>query len=100
MLDVGILQDGEPVELLLGVLVAKPVKTPEHVEVKGRVGEWLWQLGPRRLRLEDPLVGADGISMPEPDLAVVEPGDPSAPPCGRAPRGRDLQDLAHGSTRR
>lgn len=80
MLDVGILQDGEPVELLLGAFVAKPVKTPEHVEVKGRVGEWLWELGPRRLRLQDPLVGADGISMPEPDLAIVEPGDPSAHP--------------------
>src|SRR6185436_18744342 len=68
MVDAGIFEDEDRLELLLGVLVEKPVSSPEHVELETRMSQWLWTLGPRRLRLHAPLVASDGISMPEPDL--------------------------------
>ena len=75
MLDAGVFENPNRIELLHGLLVEKPVSSPAHVGVKTRLSRWLWELGPERLRLEEPLVAADGISMPQPDVAVVEPGD-------------------------
>src|SRR5690349_17897257 len=72
MVDAGVFDDEKRLELLLGVLVEKPVKSTEHERAKESVIEWLWPLGPKALRFESPLVAPDGISMPEPDVAVVE----------------------------
>src|SRR5690242_20959214 len=80
MLDAGVFENPSRIELLLGVLTEKPVSSPIHVEVKARLRDWLVGLETRALRLEDPLVAPDGISMPEPDVAVVEPGDPRSHP--------------------
>src|SRR4051812_27468710 len=73
--DAGIFRDEARLELLLGVFVDKPLKSAEHESVKRRLIRWLWSVGPDALRFEGPLIAPDGISMPEPDLAVVEPGD-------------------------
>jgi len=75
MFDAGVFEAPSRIELLRGILVEKPVSSPQHSEAKTRVSEWLWGLGPRILRIEDPVVGWGVISMPKPDLAVVAPGD-------------------------
>src|SRR3954452_965936 len=75
MFDAGVFENPNRIELLHGVLVEKPVSSPAHVGVKTRLRRWLREFDPEVLRLEDPLVAADGISMPQPDGAVVEPGD-------------------------
>jgi Uma2 family endonuclease len=75
MLDAGVFENAHRIELLHGVLTEKPVSSPEHVGVKVRLRRWLSEFDPEVLRLEDPLVAADGISMPQPDVAIVEPGD-------------------------
>jgi Uma2 family endonuclease len=80
MEDAGVFESANRIELLLGVLVEKPVSAPVHVEIKARLRDWLAGFPSRVLRLEDPLVAPDGISMPQPDIAVVEPGDPSSHP--------------------
>jgi Uma2 family endonuclease len=71
MLDAGVFADPKRLELLLGVITEKPVKSIEHEAVKKRLVRWLWALGPEVVRFEGPIVAPDGISMPEPDLAVV-----------------------------
>lgn len=75
MLDAGVFENPNRIELLHGLLVEKPVSSPAHVGVKTRLRRWLREFDPEVLRLEDPLVAADGISMPQPDVAVVEAGD-------------------------
>jgi Uma2 family endonuclease len=75
MLDAGVFLDPSRIELLRGVLLEKPVKSPDHAGAKKRLGQWLKAFYPDQLRLEDPIVLPDGISMPEPDLAVVESGE-------------------------
>lgn len=72
MLDAEVFEDPQHLELLLGVLVEKPVKSTEHEDAKERLIEWLWPLGPRALRFEAPLVTPDGTSMPEPDISLAE----------------------------
>src|SRR4051812_2768396 len=78
--EAGVLDNPNRIELLLGVLTEKPVSSPIDVEVKARLRDWLAGFASRALRLEDPLVAPDGISMPEPDIAIVEPGDPASHP--------------------
>jgi Uma2 family endonuclease len=78
MVDAGILSEDEPVELLHGVLTAVSPKSPEHEEVKSRVISWLWPgvMESRYLvRIEAPIIVRDRTSLPEPDVAVVEPRD-------------------------
>jgi Uma2 family endonuclease len=74
MLDAGVLEDAQHLELLHGVLTEKGVKSPEHGALKRRLWQWLHGDG-RLVMTEDPLVTPDGLSAPEPDIAVVEPGD-------------------------
>lgn len=79
MVEAGILSGAERLELLHGVLTEKSVKGPEHEAVKNRLNEWLTLAGPAGghcVRVEGCMAVPDGISLPEPDLAVV-------------PRGRD-----------
>jgi Uma2 family endonuclease len=78
MVELGILSEDERVELLHGVLTAMSPKSPAHATVKARLQEWLLPgVVERRyiVRTEDPLLVPDATSLPEPDLAVLEPGD-------------------------
>ena len=74
MVDAGILAEDEPVELLHGVLTEVSVKIPEHEELKMRLVRWLDPTAEgHRVRIEGALVVPDRTSLPEPDIAVVEP---------------------------
>jgi Uma2 family endonuclease len=76
MADAGILGEDRRVELLLGVLTEVSPKSPQHVAIKTRIARWLDAAARRyAVRIEDPLVVPDRTSLPEPDIAVVEPGD-------------------------
>jgi Uma2 family endonuclease len=80
MVELGILSEDEPVELLHGALTRKAVKTPQHEAVKARLVGWLAQgagSGGYEIRVEACLVVPDHTSLPEPDLmAVAGGGDP------------------------
>lgn len=74
MVEAGILSEDERVELLLGVLTEKAVKSPEHEGTKHRLLRWLLSGGPLggcEVRVEAALVVPDRTSLPEPDLSVV-----------------------------
>jgi Uma2 family endonuclease len=76
MVETGILGEDRTVELLHGVLTEVSPKSPEHAGIKARIVRWLDAALPRyAIRTEDPLVVPDRTSLPEPDVAVVAPGD-------------------------
>jgi len=78
MVEAGILEDGERVELLHGALTRMTGQSPGHVEVVTKLLRWLDPTGNAArfvVRAQHPLVVADETSLPEPDIAVVEPGD-------------------------
>jgi Uma2 family endonuclease len=68
--------DDERVELLHGVLVRMSPQGPLHSEVIDRLTERLVPvlLGRARVRIQGPLAASDD-SEPEPDVAVLPPGD-------------------------
>ena len=75
MVEFGILGEDEPVELLHGVLTAVSAKTPAHEELKMRLVRWLDSTAEgHRIRIEGAFRVPDRTSLPEPDIAVVEPG--------------------------
>ncbi|HBI44631.1 MAG TPA: Uma2 family endonuclease [Planctomycetales bacterium] len=75
MMEAGILLDGDPVELLEGLLVEKMSKNPAHVLSSGLTRKSLERLAPADwfVNAQDPITTMD--SEPEPDLSVVR-GDP------------------------
>ena len=75
MLEAGIIPEDNRLELLHGMLTEKTVKSPAHSVLKSRLAKWLWQRDAYEVRIEDALRVADGTSLPEPDIAVVENGD-------------------------
>jgi Uma2 family endonuclease len=78
MVELGILPGDERLELLCGALTEKPVKSPAHEAVKTRLIDWLRPGLPAAdhlVRIEAPLAVRDPTSLPEPDIAVVEPGE-------------------------
>jgi Uma2 family endonuclease len=76
MVEAGILGGDRRVELLRGVLTEVSPKSPQHAAIKARIARWLDAAVPRyAVRIGDPLVVPDPTSLPEPDIAVVEPGD-------------------------
>src|SRR4051812_37175702 len=76
MVELGILGEDERVELLHGVLWRKAVKSPGHEELKRRLIAWLdTRAETHWIRVESPIAVPDGISLPEPDIVAVEPGD-------------------------
>jgi len=78
MVDAGILAEDERVELLHGALTAVSQQTPAHATAVTRLVRWLdptANAGRFEVRVQLPLVVADPTSLPEPDIAVVEPGD-------------------------
>jgi Uma2 family endonuclease len=77
MVELGILADDEPVELLHGVLTRVSPKSPRHETVKVRLQRWLAGgvvAGTHEVRVEAPILVPDRTSLPEPDIAVVAPG--------------------------
>lgn len=74
MAEVGILLDGDPLELLEGWLVPKMTKNPPHTFSTNRLRELLREMLPAGwdVRSQDPITLAD--SEPEPD-SVVAQGD-------------------------
>lgn len=86
MVDTGVLQPGERVELLDGELVQKvPINEP-HVLAVNRLNMLLVLSGAGRfvVSVQNPLI-LDDRSMPEPDLVVLRAGAPA-----RLPRGEDV----------
>src|SRR3954452_9079812 len=88
MVEAGILDEDERVELLCGAIVEMSPDTPEHAEAI----EWLnMRLVPFALqaglsiRVQSSLVLEDQNSVPEPDLAIVD----------RRPRGGPHPTTAH-----
>jgi Uma2 family endonuclease len=75
LLEVGVLPDRNSLELLHGVLTEKAVKGLEHEELKTRLIMWLAGARDSVLRVEGPIRVEDATSLPEPDLAAVEPGN-------------------------
>jgi Uma2 family endonuclease len=74
MLEAGVFEDPQRLELLHGVLTEKSVRSPEHRLLKRYLAAWLD--GPdREVFVEDPVVVPDRMSLPEPDIAVVPPGE-------------------------
>jgi Uma2 family endonuclease len=76
MVEAGVLERPERLELLHGALTEKPVKSPAHEAVKSRLLDWLtpgWARREYLVRVEAPLVVRDRLSLPEPDIAVVAP---------------------------
>jgi Uma2 family endonuclease len=84
MVELGILDEDEPSELLHGVLVARAVKSPGHEVVKRRLNQWLVEharAGGYEVGIENPIVVPDRTSLPEPDIAAVaQGGDPRQHP--------------------
>jgi Uma2 family endonuclease len=76
MVEAGILSPRERVELLHGVLTSMSPQDPEHAAICMRLTRWLDAAIPRFVvRGQFPLTVPDRTSLPEPDIAVVEPGD-------------------------
>lgn len=74
MVELGILSEDEPLELLCGVLTEVSPKSAAHGTVMARLVRWLVgsdTAGRFEVRTEHPLVVPDRTSLPEPDIAVV-----------------------------
>jgi Uma2 family endonuclease len=79
MVEVGLLSEDEPVELLHGVLTAVGVKTHDHSTAIMRLARWLIRHDPEDrydVFVEAAVRVPDRTSLPEPDIAVVEAGQP------------------------
>lgn len=70
-IDAGVFSEGDPIELLEGLLVQKMSKSPPHVVALARLLRAITALAPAgwSVRSQDPITLGDG--EPEPDLAVV-----------------------------
>lgn len=74
MIEAGVFEPSEPVELLEGVIVSMPPEGPDHagaVQVLNRAftqaaGERFW------VRVQSPLTLAGAASEPEPDVALID----------------------------
>ena len=84
MVEIGLVGEDEPVELLEGVLTRVSPKAPEHEVVKRRLLRWLVEADPGgsvEVLVESPLRVPDRYSLPEPDVAIVAGGgDPREHP--------------------
>lgn len=74
MLEAGILPEDNRLELLHGILTEKAVPSPEHRFLKRRIFRWLDRQG-HEVFMEDGIVVPGRMSLPEPDIAVVPPGE-------------------------
>ncbi|MDQ3739833.1 MAG: Uma2 family endonuclease [Actinomycetota bacterium] len=81
MVDLGVLDDAESLELLGGVLRRMSPKSPAHETAKMRLQAWLGPgavAGRYLVAVERPLIVPERTSMPEPDISVLEPRDYTA----------------------
>jgi Uma2 family endonuclease len=71
MIEAGVFQEDDPIELLEGWIVQKMVKNPRHDATVDRVNELIAARVPAdwRVRVQSAITTAD--SEPEPDLAIV-----------------------------
>lgn len=71
MIDAGILKDGDPIELLEGLLILKMTKNPPHILAVRLCSTLLTRFLPEGwfMSKEDPISTSD--SEPEPDLAII-----------------------------
>jgi Uma2 family endonuclease len=74
MIEHGIYNKYDRVELLNGVLIEKMSKGPKHAALNDSIGDWFREkLGDRAyIRLQNPIVLND-FSEPEPDLVLAKP---------------------------
>lgn len=75
MVEVGILDEDDRVELLDGVLTEVSPKSADHGTAIARLVRWLVAADPAEryeVRTEHPFLVPDRRSLPEPDVAVVE----------------------------
>lgn len=78
MASTGIIGPDERLELLHGVLTAVTQQHPPHAAAVQRLTSWLAPSlvsGAVEVRVQLPLRVPDETSLPEPDIAVVPPGD-------------------------
>lgn len=78
MVELGVMDAHEPVELLHGMLVRRGPKTPEHETTMVRLMRWLApgiRDGRFDARVASPFALPDPTSLPEPDVAIVERAD-------------------------
>ena len=83
MLDVGILDEDDHVELLDGVLVEMSPQGPPHAYAIGELAALAFPVvaaAGLRLRIQSPLDLGSLISLPEPDLAIAPPTGPDEHP--------------------
>jgi hypothetical protein len=100
MVELGLFED-ERVELLAGVLVEMSPQGTPHAEVMTRLTRWLIQgLGDRAAVRPQLPFALDDYSEPEPDLAVVPPGDYSDAHPGRALLLIEIADSSLNKDRR
>jgi hypothetical protein len=71
LIDLGVVQEDEPVELLEGVVTRKMIKKPRHILVQETLGELLKQLVPSEWFVSEQNPMATPDSMPEPDCMIV-----------------------------
>lgn len=71
LLKAGVIQDGDPVELLEGFLVPKSTKGPRHAATKRRLLRLLAPLIPASCFLDSQEAMTSSDSEPEPDLYVI-----------------------------
>jgi hypothetical protein len=71
MIDHGILQNDDPVELLEGYLICRSRKTLQHRVARGLLNDWLLSVLPSGfyLQIQDPITMS--TSEPEPDASIV-----------------------------
>lgn len=74
MIEHGILNKYDRVELLNGVLIEKMSKGPKHAALNDSIGDWFREkLGDKAyIRLQNPIV-LDDLSQPEPDIVLAKP---------------------------
>jgi Uma2 family endonuclease len=73
MIEAGILNPDERVELLEGQIILMSAKNPPHAATNLCAGDYLrnWLVGKALIRIQDP-VNLNIYSEPEPDIAVVQ----------------------------
>lgn len=90
LLDIGILNDRDPYELLNGVITPKMPQNTPHAGSSAKLEKRLWRLLPDEwlLRTQKPLSIPGSESEPEPDLLICR--GPETRYDGRHPRPKDV----------
>ena len=71
MIEIGVLIDGEPYELLEGYLLLKMPRSPEHDFTISAISDQLYQFVPRTFSIRGQCAATIQESEPEPDLVIA-----------------------------